>query len=693
MAPEDEVVDLDSEKEDSDPGRDEVLAERQWFKEHKDKPDEELAAHLNGTEFRRIHIGKVESDIPRILFATEDHRTRLKASKDVWQNPVFLSYMKYEVLPFNVHYPEARKIRSRAKSFRWSHRAKLGEHLLYLHRNQSNRVYPAPSRRPALLLAAHAEAHQQSVGMIAKLGRNFFWYQMREDIQSFTRQCEICQEPRTLQTADREMVPIPPGEKGMRWHLDLVGPLPTGSGGERFIAVAIDSCTKWPEAAPMKSKSPLEVETFFYRDVVCRHPVEEVVTDNGSEFLADFQRLCVDLGIMQIKTAVYHPQANGKVERFNATLKQGLFRLTKDHPNSWPYLIPRVLRSARATTHHTTGITPSYYLMGVELPPASLESIAWQPYVQPAAESGLPQGPQWYGKKVEKLFRDPVTGKLKLFTGYVDRLTITPEGQERLHTTYEDNDEDNEEVGNVLPWLIYPSGLTHLEETSRVDPTRTSSRIEHLLLTMLTYPTGQVSTLAKALIQEDPTYQPLLLVVPVLRSKGAALEVRQHLPAAPSAEPPQATVYDKRLQAHDKARLEEIDKRGKLRTARAQAKQSRAYAERKRPRNKRVERLAVEAHCKISKRKRASRSAIQAKTWEPELYQVLEIGPGSIKVFRRGDPERAVLTCLKEDVMPVFTPGLGSNTGNSALPAAPLTTQNLAGDNLEGPSNVPAQPE
>ena len=49
----------------------------------------------------------------------------------------------------------------------------------------------------------------------------------------------------------------------------------------------------------------------------------ELLSDNGSNFISKvMQQFCTLTGMKQIKTSPYHPQTEGMVERFNATLKR-----------------------------------------------------------------------------------------------------------------------------------------------------------------------------------------------------------------------------------------------------------------------------------------------------------------------------------------------------------------------------------
>ena len=72
------------------------------------------------------------------------------------------------------------------------------------------------------------------------------------------------------------------------------------------------------------------------------------------------QRYCEIIGIKEIRTYPYHSQTDGMVERFNATLKQLLKKLTQSPGAQWD----KCLRAYRGTTHQTTGFSPYHLLFG-----------------------------------------------------------------------------------------------------------------------------------------------------------------------------------------------------------------------------------------------------------------------------------------------------------------------------------------
>ncbi|MCG8557964.1 MAG: integrase core domain-containing protein, partial [Proteobacteria bacterium] len=50
-----------------------------------------------------------------------------------------------------------------------------------------------------------------------------------------------------------------------------------------------------------------------------------IISDNGPQFIArDFKEFIRLAGMTHVRTSPYYPQSNGKIERFNGTLKTGL---------------------------------------------------------------------------------------------------------------------------------------------------------------------------------------------------------------------------------------------------------------------------------------------------------------------------------------------------------------------------------
>ena len=106
-------------------------------------------------------------------------------------------------------------------------------------------------------------------------------------------------------------------------------------------------------------------------DLFARWGLPKVVTtDNGPQLTsAEFSDFLAGKGVKHIRTAFYHPQANGGVERFNATLKNGI-RAHMAQGCTFDVALNQTVLHYRASPHCTTQVSPSLLMLGrdIELP-------------------------------------------------------------------------------------------------------------------------------------------------------------------------------------------------------------------------------------------------------------------------------------------------------------------------------------
>jgi hypothetical protein len=66
------------------------------------------------------------------------------------------------------------------------------------------------------------------------------------------KSCKACQfHAKQIHTPAQALQMIPPSWPFAVWGVDILGPFPRAVGGYRFLFVAIDKFTKWPEASPV----------------------------------------------------------------------------------------------------------------------------------------------------------------------------------------------------------------------------------------------------------------------------------------------------------------------------------------------------------------------------------------------------------------------------------------------------------
>ena len=104
--------------------------------------------------------------------------------------------------------------------------------------------------------------------------------------------------------------------------MDLIGPL-SDSLGFTYVVTFIDHFSNWEIAVPTTNKKQYTAAAVLVNEVICRYGCPRVLlSDNGMEFNnAMITEVFAMLQIKKIYSLAYHPESNGKVERFNGTLK------------------------------------------------------------------------------------------------------------------------------------------------------------------------------------------------------------------------------------------------------------------------------------------------------------------------------------------------------------------------------------
>jgi hypothetical protein len=108
-----------------------------------------------------------------------------------------------------------------------------------------------------------------------------------------------------------------------RFHVDAAVNLPVSDSGMRHVLIIVEAFSKWVELVPVPVLDAITTTTVFEERVLARfgRPVE-VVTDNGSEYKAEFHQLLVHHGIDHRLTTSAHPEANGAAERMVQVMKK-----------------------------------------------------------------------------------------------------------------------------------------------------------------------------------------------------------------------------------------------------------------------------------------------------------------------------------------------------------------------------------
>ncbi|BHF83529.1 hypothetical protein SprV_0902667200 [Sparganum proliferum] len=203
------------------------------------------------------------------------------------------------------------------------------------------------------------------------LRRRYYWPNQKRDIQNAVRSCEfrLCSKSPT-HSPRAPLQPIKTGYPNERVGVDIVGPTPSSSAGNKYILLMVDFFTIMAEAVPLPEVSATTVARAIFNGWVCRwRAPDQLHSDRGSSFEnAVVHELCRFLKIKKTRTTAFHPQGKGQVERTNRTLINLLTAFVdRNATPTWDEALPTCMLAYRSTVNATTQYTPFFLTCGREM--------------------------------------------------------------------------------------------------------------------------------------------------------------------------------------------------------------------------------------------------------------------------------------------------------------------------------------
>src|SRR6266498_1593018 len=240
--------------------------------------------------------------------------------------------------------------------------------LVKIRLNKEMKVMKRNEMEPILSLA-HEHPLSGHFGLEAtlnKLKERYYWPKMKNDIKSYIQTCD--QYQRCEKTTDEnELHSIRIKEPFYQWGIDIVGPLTETSRGNKYIVVAIDYFTKYPEVRALANANARNVANFIYEDIICRYGCpRKIISDRGTHFNNQvIEKLLERFKIRHNLSTPYHPKTNGLVKRFNKTLYESLAKLNEEREN-WDEYISPTLFAYRTKINRSEEHTSFYLTYGRE---------------------------------------------------------------------------------------------------------------------------------------------------------------------------------------------------------------------------------------------------------------------------------------------------------------------------------------
>ena len=189
-------------------------------------------------------------------------------------------------------------------------------------------VVPDGLKRHILELGHNRTGHFGVKKTLTHIQAHFTWKGICSEVATYCKQCEVCAMRGKHKKQVQPLQPVPVVHKPWsKLAIDVIGPFDRTAAGNKFALTIVDMATRYPVAIPLK-----KVDTASTADALLKvfsdfGTPETLVSDNGGNFTSTMMtELLKALGISQIRVAPYNPQANGMVERLNATIKEAIVK-------------------------------------------------------------------------------------------------------------------------------------------------------------------------------------------------------------------------------------------------------------------------------------------------------------------------------------------------------------------------------
>ena len=225
--------------------------------------------------------------------------------------------------------------------------------------------------------------HQGKHKTMERLRQHCWWPSWASDTQFWVEHCWPCQARKgSGRLAHWPMVwrhrpPFPFHTVGV----DLFGPLPTSAAGDQHILVFVDLYSGWVElyALTAEQNNAIGIAEKLVHDFSTRHGVPlRLLSDRGSQFMSELARqVYYQMGIAKLSTTPFHPQTNGKTERFMQSLAQMLAMVVDSAAADWHIWLRHVAFAYNNSVHAVTGASPFMFVTGRQ-PRVALHSLLGQ---------------------------------------------------------------------------------------------------------------------------------------------------------------------------------------------------------------------------------------------------------------------------------------------------------------------------
>lgn len=195
----------------------------------------------------------------------------------------------------------------------------------------------------------------------------YYWEGMLVDTKNWVFSCKKCNTKKSpVRPVRAPLNPLPPTYIGERWAMDLIT-MPRSHRGNKVILTFTEYLSRYVEAFPLPNGQAPTIARVLVDEICFRYGAPMcLLSDLGQNLVSKVvAETCKLFKIERVHTSPYHPQCNGLLEKFNATLCQNLGMYVNSQHTDWDVYVRAICYSYnQSICTESSRFSPFYILYG-----------------------------------------------------------------------------------------------------------------------------------------------------------------------------------------------------------------------------------------------------------------------------------------------------------------------------------------
>jgi len=235
------------------------------------------------------------------------------------------------------------------------------------YKNKVDQVDIEKEKGIKLAIKCHSRLGHPGGSKIFNMLKDFYnWPGMKNDIFELISACNYCLQRKSVGNASLVKKHILAEFPFQTVSMDITGPLPRTTNGNRYILAMIDNFSRFAVLVPLKSMNATEVRDAIENNLFYEYGAPDYLhSDRGTYFLSsEVKNLLKDWDVKQSLSSPYYPKGNSIVERLFRTVKDMIFCLNKEKHVEWDNALQQIMFSLRNCKHEILKLTPFEIIFG-----------------------------------------------------------------------------------------------------------------------------------------------------------------------------------------------------------------------------------------------------------------------------------------------------------------------------------------